>query len=100
MGTGKELARLCSCGIWTDEVEDSDAYRGHQIFDDKGWPISVDEAGSRAFCHLRVFFCDKEIGADHMQTLARLLQYVASTPGESMSLSINHDYGLYEVIIQ
>jgi hypothetical protein len=103
MATGKELARLVSCGAWREWVEEKSYYLSHQLYDSDGHQITVEQVTTQVFCHLRLLVSKTRDGShmdeEYVKLLGAMLRLVASTNSESMALSIHQDYGFWEIII-
>lgn len=97
MATGKELARMVTCGIWKEFIQPRKDYCSVQIFNEEGKPISITKAKTETFCHAKILF--KECPEDSLNLIAEFLRTVASTRSESMCKQINEYYGFQEVII-
>lgn len=97
MATGKELVRAMTCSIWKDFVKPKITYA--QIFNRKGFPISLKQAEKELFCHLRILIEDEKCDEEYIKLLTAMIRLVASTSSESMCSNINENYGFYEVII-
>lgn len=97
MGTGKDLARMMSCGIWKEHIISRKDFCSAQIFDNKGKPISLKKAQNTLFCHAKIVFQD--CPDDSLKLIEVLLTMVASTSGEQMNSYIFEFYGFEEIII-
>ena len=97
MATGKELARMMTCGNWDNFVKNNKTFCSAQIFDEGGKPISVKKAKGKVFCHVRILFKEHP----DIKLMAEFLRSIASTSSESMSSIIYDEYygGIQEIII-
>jgi len=97
MATGKELARMMTCGIWKDNIESRKDFCNAQIYNNKGKPITTDKAQNETHCHARILF--KQCPEESLQLIAVLLRTVASTNSEQMVQNTFNFYGFQEIII-
>ena len=73
MATGKELARMMTCGIWKDNIESRKDFCNAQIYNNKGKPITTDKAQNETHCHARILL--KQCPEDSQQLIAELYQH-------------------------
>lgn len=98
MSTGRELERTVTCGFWKEYIAASPNFVRVELFDAKKERITPEQALTRTFCSMKVFF-KRSMDAEAARIVSAFIKSIADGRSESMALDLKKTPKHWMVVI-